>query len=68
LNCARLASAKQECACLKQAASADRSTQPERLTQLLTDMTNDRDKVHALITFSSDMACCGHCCSTRAKW
>jgi len=45
LLCVRLASAMQESERLKRAADADRSTQPERLTQLLTDMTNDRDKV-----------------------
>ena len=42
--CVRLASAKQESACLKQAAD-DKSNQPERLTQLLTEMRTDRDKV-----------------------
>jgi len=42
--CVRLASAKQESDCLKQAAD-DKSNQPERLTQLLTEMRTDRDKV-----------------------
>ena len=41
----RLASTKSECDCLKQAATDNKANQPERLTQLLTEMRSDRDKV-----------------------
>jgi len=42
--CARLSSAKLDCERLKQAED-DKSSHPERLTQLLTEIRNDRDKV-----------------------
>ena len=42
--CVRLSNVKVECDRLKQAAD-DQSNQPERLTELLTEMRDDRDKV-----------------------
>jgi len=45
----RLANAKLETERLKEAAGGDKSNQPERLTQLLTEMRNDRDKVLCLL-------------------
>ena len=42
--CVRLSNVKLECDRLKQAAD-DQCNQPERLTELLAEMRNDRDKV-----------------------
>jgi len=46
--CVRLSNVKLECDRLKQAAG-DQSNQPERLTELLNEMKNDRDKVACML-------------------
>jgi len=55
--CVRLANAKLESDRLREAADGDKSNQPERLAQLLTEMRNERDKVLCLLVneFRSDI-------------